>query len=69
MSGLTLLFRSLSLTHRHEPPHDGGRGEAGEDVVGVGEVREVWHDDGLTPTLTPHIHLQDRHCYWKLELI
>lgn len=47
----------MSLTHRQQPPHDGGRGEAGEDVVGVGEVCEVGHDDGLTPTLTPHVHL------------
>lgn len=52
---------TLSLTHRHEPPHDRGRGEAGEDVVSVDEVCEVWPDDGLTPALTPHVHLRDEH--------
>lgn len=52
----------LSLTHRHESPHDRGCGEAGKDIVSVGEVCEVWHDDRLTPTLTPHVHLGDKHC-------
>lgn len=50
-----------NLTLRQEAPHHGGGGEAGEDVVGVGEVRQEGQGDGLAPTLTPHVHLTDEH--------
>lgn len=49
--------QEVIMLHGHKPPHDRGCGEAGEDVVSVGEVREVRQDDGLAPTLTPHVHL------------
>lgn len=45
------------ITHGQEPPHDGGRGQAGEDVVGAGEVGEVGQQDALAPALAPHVHL------------
>lgn len=47
----------LPLTHRHEPPRDGRCGEAGEDVVGVFEVREAGRRDVLAAALAPHVHL------------
>lgn len=52
--------RSVSrsvVTHGQEPPHDGGRGEAGEHVVRAREVREVGQQDALAPALAPHVHL------------
>lgn len=52
-------FVVSSLTHRHEAPHNGWRSEAGKDVVCVGEVREVWQDNGLAPALTPHKNLEE----------
>lgn len=49
---------SLSiLTHGEQAPGDGGRGEAGEDVVGAGEVGEVRQDHRLAPALAPHVHV------------
>lgn len=46
-----------TLTHGKQPPHDRGRGKAGEDVVCAGEVCEVWQHDGLSAALPPHVHL------------
>lgn len=45
------------LTHGKQPPHHRRRGEAGEDVVRAGEVREMWQHDGLSAALPPHVHL------------
>lgn len=49
-----------SLTHRDEPPHDGRRGEADEDVVGVVEVREARRRDELAAAHAPHVHLSEK---------
>ena len=45
------------LTYRQEAPRDSRSGEAGEHVVGAGEVREVRQDHGLAPALAPHVHV------------
>lgn len=45
------------LTHREEAPRDGGRGKAGEHVIGAGEVGEVRQDHRLAPALAPHVHV------------
>lgn len=49
--------KSSVLTHGQEPPRDGGRGQAGEHVVGAGEVCEVGQQDALAPALAPHVHM------------
>lgn len=46
-----------ALTRRQEAPRDGGRGEAGEHVVGGGEVREVRQGHRLAAALAPHVHV------------
>lgn len=50
---------SFALTHGHQAPHDGRSGEAGEDVVGAGEVGAVGEDYGLAAALTPHVDLEE----------
>ena len=46
-----------ALTYCEQVPGDGGRGEAGEHVVGGAEVGEVGAGHGLTAALPPHQHL------------